>query len=188
MFELDQFLDDCRTARADGEPRQAISDLLRRTVSSGDDVADVLRPSTGGITVLERADDLTVLHVVWAPGTRISAHDHKMWAAIAIYGGQEDNAFYRRAVPGEPALQPSGGKQLADGDVLVLGDDVIHAVVNPLDRLTGAIHVYGGDLTGEPRSQWDADLRVEEPYDMVAAQQHFERANAALATRSAEEP
>ena len=39
---------------------------------------------------------LTVLNVVWAPGMVLPPHDHRMWAAIGIYAGQEDNEFFRR--------------------------------------------------------------------------------------------
>ena len=62
-------------------------------------VADTMQPSEAGITVLHQADDLTVLHVVWAPKMAIYPHDHRMWAAIGIYAGAEDNAFYRRTGP-----------------------------------------------------------------------------------------
>ena len=75
-----------------------------------------------------------------------------MWAAIGIYTGGEDNAFYRRADGG---LVASGGKELRVGDTCVLGDDTIHAVTNPTAEHAGAIHVYGGDLLGTPRSEWD---------------------------------
>ncbi len=63
------------------------------------------------------------------------------------------------------------------GDVLVLGDDVIHAVTNPERRLTGAIHVYGGDFVNQPRSQWGPGPREERPYDMGALQREFAEAN-----------
>ena len=58
------------------------------------------------------------------------------------------------------------GEQLAAGDVLLLGDDTIHAVTNPLGRLTGAIHVYAGDFVNEPRSQWGPGPVEERPYDI----------------------
>jgi hypothetical protein len=76
-------------------------------------------------------------------------HNHRMWAAIGTYGGQEDNTFYRRR---NGRLLSSGGKELHDQDVVLLGDDTIHAVHNPLRRYTGAIHVYGGDFVNTPRS------------------------------------
>jgi predicted metal-dependent enzyme (double-stranded beta helix superfamily) len=36
-----------------------------------------------------------------------------------------------------------------------IAPDIIHSVLNPIDRLTGAIHVYGGDFFGAERSEWD---------------------------------
>ncbi len=75
----------------------------------------------------------------------------------------------------------SGGKELADGAVLLLGDDVIHSVHNPSHRsYTGAIHVYGGDFVGTPRSQWDPATLTEEPYDLEAVRREFARADAAF--------
>ncbi|MBO0735630.1 MAG: hypothetical protein J2P48_03545 [Alphaproteobacteria bacterium] len=35
---------------------------------------------------------------------------------------------------------------------------------NPLQRLTGAIHVYGGDFFGVCRSQWAPETLFERPY------------------------
>jgi len=99
-----------------------------------------------------------------------------MWAAIGIYGGQEDNAFFRRADDG---LVASGGKQLHDGDVILLGDDVIHAVTNPSRGCTGAIHIYGGDFVNQPRSEWDPVTLQERPFDLEHAREQFASANAA---------
>ena len=96
-----------------------------------------------------------------------------MWAAIAIYRGLEDNAFYRRQ---GAAIVSSGGKTLSEGDVQLLGDDAIHAVHNPAGSYTGAIHVYGGDFFGVPRSQWDAVTLEEAPYDVDAVRREFEQA------------
>ena len=179
MLDLDEFLDQCRQAGAEGEPRLAVRDVLQRAVSQPSAIGATLRPERGGITVLHQAGDLTVLHVVWAPGMSIYPHNHGMWAVIGIYEGQEDNAFYRREAPGAPTLTESGGKQLTTGDVLVLGDDTIHAVTNPLDRLTAAIHVYGGDFVNQPRSQWGPGERIERPYDFAEANRQFADANAA---------
>ena len=33
-------------------------------------------------------------------GMALNPHEHRMWAVIGMYGGQEDNAFYRRAAGG----------------------------------------------------------------------------------------
>lgn len=177
MFDIDDFLARCQEARSEAEPRRAVREVLVRALAAPEQVGDALAPSEAGFTLLHHADDLTVLHVVWAPKMTIYPHDHRMWAAIGIYVGQEDNAFYRRTGPHERTLTESGGKQLATGDTVVLGDDTIHGVTNPRDRLTGAIHVYGGDFVNEPRSQWGPGPVEERPYDIEAARRQFAAAN-----------
>jgi predicted metal-dependent enzyme (double-stranded beta helix superfamily) len=107
---------------------------------------------------------------------RLYPHEHNMWAAIGMYGGIEDNAFFRRTPQG---LQPSGGKELPEGDVLVMGDDVIHSVANTRRRYATALHVYGGDFFGaDGRSEWDADTLEERPRDMQRTARLFDEANA----------
>jgi predicted metal-dependent enzyme (double-stranded beta helix superfamily) len=179
MFDLDAFLAECRDAKDAAEPRLAIRDVLARAVADGEAVGDALQPSEGGITLLSHAPDLTVLHVVWAPRMVLYPHDHRMWAAIGVYTGQEDNAFFRRAGADRRHIVESGGKQLRDGDVVVLGDDTIHSVTNPNARLTGAIHVYGGDFVNEPRSYWPPDAYEETPYDISVTMEQFAEANRA---------
>ncbi len=177
MFDIDEFINDCRDARAETEPRRAIKEVLERAVSDARAVGDALRPTEGGINLLHQSPDLTIVHAVWAPRMSVYPHDHRMWAAIGIYAGQEDNSFYRRSAPGARTLIASGGKQLAAGEVVVLGDDTIHAVANPLDHLTAAIHVYAGDFVNEPRSQWGPGEQLERPYDLEDVRRLFEDAN-----------
>lgn len=179
MFDVEQFVSECRAARAETEPRKAIREVLERALARSGEVGDALRPTEAGITVLHNDPSVTVVHVVWAPGMSVAPHDHRMWAAIGIYSGREDNGFYRRVEAGRPALASSGGKRLAQGDVLVLGDDAIHSVTNPESGLTGAIHVYGGDFVNDPRSQWTPDLSEEQPYGMEATRRQFAEANRA---------
>ena len=47
------------------------------------------------------------------------------------------------------------------------GRDIIHSVTNPIARLTGAIHVYGGDFFGVPRSEWDPESLLEQRCDRI---------------------
>lgn len=177
MFDLDDLLGRCTEAVRETEPRRAIREVLARALSTPGAVADALAPTDAGLTLLHHADDLTVLHVVWAPKMNLYPHDHRMWAAIGIYTGAEDNAFYRRTGPGERFLTGSGGKALGVGDTVVLGDDTIHAVTNPTDGLTGAIHIYGGDFVNQPRSQWGPGPVEERPYDIEDARRQFATAN-----------
>jgi predicted metal-dependent enzyme (double-stranded beta helix superfamily) len=176
MFDVDELLAELQVAGRETEPRLAVRDVLDRNLERAREMADALAPTEGGLSVLHQAPDLTVLHVVWAPGMVLYPHDHQMWAVIGIYAGQEDNTFYRRDGKG---LIESGGKRLETKDVAVLGDDTIHQVANPWPKLTGAIHVYGGDFVNEPRSQWGPGERIERPYDFDQARQQFVEANAA---------
>ena len=104
----------------------------------------------------------------------LNPHEHRMWAVIGMYGGQEDNAFYRRAPDG---LEPAGGKEVPAGDVLVLGDDVIHSVANTRREFAVALHVYGGDFFSVARSEWDFDTYEERPRDLERTRRLFDEAN-----------
>ncbi len=58
-----------------------------------------------------------------------------------------------------------------------LGPEIIHSVINPIKRLTGAIHVYWGDFFAAPRSEWDPEHLVEGPYDVAKTLALFEQSN-----------
>jgi predicted metal-dependent enzyme (double-stranded beta helix superfamily) len=178
MFDIDDFIASCRTAITESEPRLAIKEVLERAVADPDEVARALPPTRAEVVPLYVDPDLTVLKVIWAPGMSFAPHNHLMWAALGLYGGQEDNSFFR--LDGDH-LVGSGGKQLRTRDVGLLGKDTIHAVHNPLTSFTGAIHVYGGDLIGQlGRSEWDPATRERMPYNFERTREVFEAANANL--------
>jgi predicted metal-dependent enzyme (double-stranded beta helix superfamily) len=104
-----------------------------------------------------------------------------MWAVIGIYTGREDSIFWRR-IPGDPGgrIEAAGARALCVGDAEPLGQNVIHSVTNPIPRLTGAIHVYGGDFFAAERSEWDAESLLEGRYDVARTIRRFEEANAIL--------
>lgn len=171
-MEPDELVAECVSAVAEHDPRLAVRTVLGRALADRQ-LAEALSPPAPGLNVLYNADDLTVINVVWPPLVSLFPHNHRMWAAIGIYGGREDNTFYRRD---GSAIVTSGGKELIEGDVLLLGDDTIHSVDNPVRAYTGAIHVYGGDFLRMPRSQWDTDTLEEQPFDLDTARREFERA------------
>lgn len=176
MFDRDWFIADCRDALAAERPEAAVRDLVARVLAQPSEIETVLgRPREGGLWALHRSPDLTILNVVWAPGMAIYPHDHRMWTVIGLYGGQEDNTFYRRSPRG---LVEAGGKRLERGDAALLGEHIIHAVANPLRAFTGAIHVYGGDFFGAPRSEWAPDTLTERPFDLERARAVYAEANA----------
>ena len=179
MATTDDLVAACVDAMAESDPRGGVRDVLTRAVADHR-VVDALERPSPGLNVLYRSSQLTVLNVIWPPLMSLFPHDHRMWAAIGIYGGREDNAFYRRS---GNSLVPSGGRELTDGAVLLLGDDAIHSVHNPArSSYTGAIHVYGGDFVGTPRSQWDAETLQEQAYDLDVVRQEFDRAERAFQT------
>jgi predicted metal-dependent enzyme (double-stranded beta helix superfamily) len=115
----------------------------------------------------------------------IIPHNHLMWAVLGVYTGREDNIFWRRT--SEEAggkVEAAGAKSLGERDAEPLGRDVIHSVTNPLARLTGAIHVYGGDFFSVSRSEWDPETLLERNYDMEKNMRLFEAANRAYTIRS----
>jgi predicted metal-dependent enzyme (double-stranded beta helix superfamily) len=182
MFNLDQFVDDCRQALAADRSHKLVREVVARAVSEPSDVLKGLgEPSRAQLQTLYRSPDLTVLNVVWAPMMTIMPHNHEMWAVIGLYSGREDNIFWRR-IPGstDGRVEAAGAKALSVGDVTPLGRDIIHSVTNPIPRLTGAIHVYGGDFFEAHRSEWDSESLVEGRFDSGRAVRRFEEANEAV--------
>jgi predicted metal-dependent enzyme (double-stranded beta helix superfamily) len=165
MFNTDRFIEECRKALSDPIPHIALKEVVERAVSEPSAVERALGPFTEGVVQsLYRADDLTVLNIVWPSNFTIFPHNHNIWAVIGVYGGQEDNIFYGRR-EGGVGLDRLNGQTLMSKDTLALGDRVIHSVTNPSRLLTPAIHVYGGDFFAVDRSEWGTPEAFEEPYD-----------------------
>lgn len=180
MFELDEFIGDCRAALKADASHRAVREVVARAVSEPGAVLRALgEPKRAQIENLHRSDDLTILNVIWAPRMTLLPHDHRMWAVIGIYTGREDNIFWRR-MSGSPAgkVEAAGACALSEKDAELLGHQIIHSVTNPIPRMTGAIHVYGGDFFGVRRSEWDPETLLEQPYDVERTMRRFEEANA----------
>jgi predicted metal-dependent enzyme (double-stranded beta helix superfamily) len=180
MFELDRLITECRAALNQDASHKFVREVVARAVSSPAAVLKGLgEPKQAEIQTLFRADDLTILNVIWGPHMTLLPHNHQMWAVIGIYTGREDNIFWRRA-PGSQVgkLEAAGARALSEKDAEPLGRDVIHSVTNPIPRLTGAIHVYGGDFFAVPRSEWDPESLLEQRYDVARIMRQFEESNA----------
>jgi predicted metal-dependent enzyme (double-stranded beta helix superfamily) len=179
MFDLDQFVADCRAAHAADSSSRTIADVVKWAVS---DPAALIRaagePVRAGIRELYRSNELSVLSVIWAPHMMIMPHNHHMWAVIGVYGGREDNIFWRRLPDAAGAgIEAAGARSLSVTDVQPLGHDIIHSVTNPTGKFTAAIHVYGGDFFAAHRSEWDPETLHEQPSDGERARALFEEAN-----------
>jgi predicted metal-dependent enzyme (double-stranded beta helix superfamily) len=175
MFDLDQFIAECRSALAADKSHKLVREVVAAAVA---DPAAILKtfgePTRGALTPLHRSDDLTILNIVWAPHMTVAPHNHNMWAVIGIYTGREDNIFWRRLPGGNGRLEAAGAK--------ALGRDIIHSVTNPVPRFTAAIHVYGGDFFApEKRSEWDPETLDEQRWDPERAVRRFDEANRTVA-------
>jgi predicted metal-dependent enzyme (double-stranded beta helix superfamily) len=182
MFDLDRFVADCRDAVTGDPSHRAAREVVARAVADPSAVFGGLgEPERAGVEPLFRSETLTILNVVWGPRMTILPHNHLMWAVIGVYTGREDNIFWRR-LPGNEAgrIEAAGAKSLGPRDAEPLGRDIIHTVTNPLDRLTGAIHVYGGDFYAVARSEWDPETLTERRYDIERNVRLFNEANRAL--------
>jgi predicted metal-dependent enzyme (double-stranded beta helix superfamily) len=179
MFDMDRFKADCAAVVAERTAPQAIYELVTRAVDAPEAVLRAVgEPRRSEVQTLYRSPDLTILNVIWGPRMMVMPHNHEMWAVIGIYTGREDNILWRR-LPGdaEGRIEAAGAKALSERDALPLGRDIIHSVANPIGRLTGAIHVYGGDFFAVQRSEWDAERLVEQAYDVEKTLRLFEESN-----------
>jgi len=178
MFDLDQFIADCRGASTE-RSGAALQEVMGRAVAEPGAVLKALGEPTGArIDVLHHGSDLTVLNVIWGPHQWTLPHNHNTRAVIGMYAGREDNIFWRR-LPGEHRIEAAGAKSLCLRDVTILGHDIIHSVTNPIDKLSMALHVYAGDFFSAGRSHWDAETLGEAPYDGTKVSPMFMGGNAA---------
>ena len=169
MFDLRQFVKACQSALDDPEPAHSVEALVRKAISDPEAVRDAFEKAQnverqGPITFAWRDARLSVADVTTPPGLKSPAHNHNMWAVIGVYDGQELNRFFRCE---NDQLQEKGERLLDEGDVAVLGKQAVHAIANPLPTVSGALHVYGGDLVEQPdRSMWNPHTGEREDYEI----------------------
>jgi predicted metal-dependent enzyme (double-stranded beta helix superfamily) len=184
-MDLDELVAQCAAAAEEDDAAAAVREVVQRAVQ--DDpfrISDLPRDRTGIVT-LHSQPGLVVQHVVIPPGAGAPPHDHRVWATVGVYAGQEDNALFSVR---DGRLTPIGGRQLPAGSVLALSADDVHAVTNPRDGYTAALHVYGGDLDAQSRTTWDADGAAQ-PLDprqqamLLAAAQAWEAERGRALTR-----
>ena len=140
-------------------------------------MSELGEPKHAGLTPIYRTHDLTIMNHVWAPFMSLMPHNHQMFAVVGIYSGREDNIFWRRK---ETTIEAAGAKSLGSGDVAMLGREIIHSVLNPIGKMSCAIHVYGGDFfdPDEPRSEWDHETLIERAWNIDRVKSLFQEAEA----------
>ena len=174
-FDPDRWIQDAVLANRDGG-QAAVQELLTRALENPSSVLRAMgEPTVAGMHPLFRSEELSVFNVVWTPRMILVPHDHDMWVTIGIYTGREDNILWERR---EARITARGARSLSEREVFSFGAKGIHSVTNPIPRMTGAIHVYGGDLVAATkRSQWDPETLEEKPFSMEATRRIFDEAN-----------
>ena len=153
-FELDRFISHCKEAVDQPRPAEAVLGLMREAMSDVAGVREELQSILGDSVSnapLFRSSKLLILNTVLVPGLVTPPHDHATWAVIGVYGGREDNTFYRKSTIG---LEEIARKELRVGSSISLDPGVIHAVANLKEMPTLAIHAYGADLLTARRRMW----------------------------------
>ncbi len=180
-FHLEQFIADCREAIHQDPSHKFVREVVARAVSDCSSVLSALgEPKQGEMKPLYRSETLTILNVIWAPWMTVLPHNHRMWSVIGIYTGREDNIFWRRIDSDAghgTKVEAAGARALVERDAIPLGQDIIHSVTNPIPRLTGALHIYGGDFFGVARSEWDAETLLEQGSSGEKMARRFAEAN-----------
>ncbi len=164
-FELDRFISRCKDAVVKPRPAEAVLALMREAMSDVAGVREALQSILGDSlsnAPLFRSSELLILNTVLVPGVVTPPHDHATWAVIGVYGGREDNTFYRKSTTGPEEI---ARKELRGGGSILLDPGVIHAVANPLQVPTFAIHVYGADLLTARRRMWHPHTLEAGDYD-----------------------
>ncbi len=97
-----------------------MKEIVGKAISNPTAIESETRPWSDDpmITVWHNTDEMTALHIVWPPEVDLFPHDHNMWAVIGVYGGREDNQFYRRLEDGR--IAPHAAKTMVRKDVEAL--------------------------------------------------------------------
>ena len=180
MFDRQQFVSDCRGALHGDRASRNVREIVGRAVA---DSAAVVRglgePKQGGLDVLHRSSELTVLNrVLWPAGMIVMPHNHALWAVIGVYNGREDNILWRQ-LPEDangrveccrsPYARHRRHHRIWRRRPFDLGRQSV------VGRTTGAIHVYGGDFFAVNRNEWDPETLHEKPFDMEKVLRMFAR-------------
>jgi len=162
MYTLEDLVTDLRQATAT-QDFNAVQEAVRRAVAEKPLVSE-----PGRLQILHDEPGMTVVHVGVNPGFVSPPHEHCTWAVIGVYGGQEDNTFYR-LVGATRAIEEAGGRTLRDREVMMLGEKAIHKIANPRGDSLHALHVYGKNIFKIERSAWDPTSGIERPFDLKVA-------------------
>lgn len=167
-FDIEEFATDCKQAMNqagdDSAARmEAARDLLARTMGENDPqhIIDVLGAAIPpgadlGEMMVHTSSELTMLYARVPPRFQSGIHNHTVFACIGQLSGAEDNTIYQ---PDGETLSISSHTTVRAGDAFSLPADAIHHIENPMNEVSSALHLYGGDFRAimDERSLWSFD-------------------------------
>ena len=121
----------------------------------------------GGIgqwLVFRAADrSLSLFSLVVPPGSMTPVHDHLAWGLVGLYGGNQDEEFYR---PREGGLDVLRRRPLARGDFYALlpPQNDIHRVRTTSDVTSVSIHLLANDTGCVARHTFDEQTGEARPF------------------------
>jgi predicted metal-dependent enzyme (double-stranded beta helix superfamily) len=178
IYTLQQFVEEARdvVSRRMDETRtlELLMEPLQRVIARADCLKDAEpegNPDPERGFPIYRADDLSILAVVWQPNSGTPIHNHNGWALEGIISGMERNRNYARrddaSKPWVAELEEVAPTVVSTGQTtaLDLPPNDIHAVEIPGGK-TLAIHVYGNDLYKQWRYEFDIETGEVRPFRM----------------------
>ena len=174
-YSLDEFINDI-SALVESQPDQGKlfeqgSIYLQRLIQNPNAIPEEYRNPTGtgpranhGSYLLHQGPSgLSVTAVVWGPGDFALPHDHGTWGMIGVIGNSMMETRYRRlddrSQDDYALLEQDRIVEVKPGEVTLLTPEVdeIHQMNNLTDKPTPEIHVYGIDLRGWDRRQYNPE-------------------------------
>lgn len=149
---LKNFVERARIAAASDNPKSAIRELLKSSMSESDAMADAIASLEDDEVMFFEDETCSIWTCRYDSSVVLAPHEHCMSVHIAVYRGTEVEVLYKR----EPArLKHGGNKLISAGEVASLGPDAIHAITADGNGQSHAIHIYEGSLTAVKRSLFD---------------------------------
>ena len=105
----------------------------------------------------------TITSVVFPQGYCTPVHNHDTWGMIGIWRGEEQEERFKRTDDGTRSghveLRPAGTMTNTPGSIchLIPPDEEIHRIRTVSPGPSCSVHVYGGDILGKTRQQYDLE-------------------------------
>ena len=173
-FDTEKFVVECRGAASASDPvtatRAVVRDAVRALASEVLELPSldsVFARRSGALLLghdrtLFEDDTVTVSVVETELGHFQPPHDHSMCAVIGVFEGGEWNRFYRRS---DSRVRFATHRVVRPGEVIALRERTVHSISAERGGRCRALHVYLGPLSSRPRSLFNPDTGVEEPFD-----------------------